>query len=215
MTDAEAASPTPEPQVVFRGKKRKASRQRTETNDIDDATPRAATPAAPSHNGIAVSATAPSAPLDPSTSASTPTAVATSPQRENGTGTAATATTKEEEEEEEEKGLSVAEVLRLRNARKSRLGGVKFSAVDSAGSSRGGTADVHGFGAEGDEYGNNGGTDDLSLMIREEENRVVERSSTAAAGVKTRFAPQTGLSGELINKHMCVSFVLPRLLPRS
>ena len=204
MTDAEATSPTPEPQVVFRGKKRKAYRQRTETDDHNDATPRAATPAAPSHNGTAVSATGSSvAPTALSAAASIPAAVATSPRRENGNGATATATALTKKEEgEEEKGLSVAEVLRLRNARKSRLGGVKFSAADSIGGSRGGAADAQGLGGEGAEYGSQNDTDDLSLMIREEENRVVERSSTAAAGVNRRFAPQTGLSGELINKHM-------------
>ena len=186
--DTQTTSPTPEPQVVFRGKKRKAYRQRTETDDRDDATTRGATPVAPSHNGtMDPTIDQSSAPSDPSA----PAATATSPGQENGKKTA-----KEEQEEEEEKGLSVAEVLRLRNARKSRLGGVKFSAVDSAGSR--GTAD----GQTGGEDDINGNMDDLSLMIREEESRVVERSTTAAAGVKGRFAPQTGLSSELINKHM-------------
>ena len=188
--DTQTTSPTPELQVVFRGKKRKAYRQRTETDDRDEAKTRGATPVAPSHNGNGTTdpTTGPSsAPSDPSA----PAATATSPGQENGKKTA-----KEEQEEEEEKGLSVAEVLRLRNARKSRLGGVKFSAVDSAGSR--GTAD----GQTGGEDDINGNMDDLSLMIREEESRVVERSTTAAAGVKGRFAPQTGLSSELINKHM-------------
>ncbi|KAI0483076.1 hypothetical protein GGR56DRAFT_670880 [Xylariaceae sp. FL0804] len=82
-----------------------------------------------------------------------------------------------------EEGLSVAEVLRRRNARKSRLRGVLFGAGD---------ANPSATPAAGDE-----GDDELSLMIREEENRVLDLSSTGK-----QFAPQTGLTGELVNKHM-------------
>ena len=44
-----------------------------------------------------------------------------------------------------------------------------------------------------------GGDDELSQMIREEEKKAMEQSVTAA---NKRFAPQTGLSGEIVNKHM-------------
>ncbi|KAJ8129654.1 hypothetical protein O1611_g3981 [Lasiodiplodia mahajangana] len=86
-------------------------------------------------------------------------------------------------DQEQDEALSISEALRLRNARKSRLRGVTFG-VDSntqTGKDEG----------EGD--------DDLSLMIREEEKKAVEQSITAA---NKRFAPQTGLSGEIVNKHM-------------
>ncbi len=181
--DVDTAPPV-EVQVVFRGKKRKAYRQRTETrgdnnnnNNDNDNNDNNDAPRAPSVDP----ASNMSAPLNP------PSAFPDAP------GAAATSQRgREEDGAEEESGLSVAEVLRLRNLRKSRLGGVKFSVADSAPPM---TA------AGGEEDGNNY-DDELSLMIREEESRVLERSSSAAAGVTKRFAPQTGLSGELINKHM-------------
>ncbi|CAJ2501451.1 Uu.00g043040.m01.CDS01 [Anthostomella pinea] len=83
-----------------------------------------------------------------------------------------------------EEGLSVAEALRLRNARKSKLRGVKFSADNARG-------DVSGGGFDDD--------DELSRMIREEQSRALELSSS---GVNKRFAAQTGMVGELVNKHM-------------
>ncbi|KAI1177607.1 hypothetical protein F4777DRAFT_576928 [Nemania sp. FL0916] len=85
---------------------------------------------------------------------------------------------------EQDEAISISEALRLRNARKSRLRGVTFG-VDSSSSAHAG---------EGE-----GLDDELSLMIHEEEKKVVERSVTAA---NKRFAPQMGLSGEVVNKHM-------------
>lgn len=189
--DTETATTPAEPpvQVVFRGKKRKAYRQRTETEDNDinssnnDASPAPALPAVNQARNTSVPANDPS-PASPSNAID----AITVPQQ---------GSREDESAAEDEKGLSVAEVLRRRNVRKSRLGGVKFSATDSA---------LLGAGsAAGGEYNGNAtssNNDDLSLMIREEESRVIERSSTAAAGVNRRFAPQTGLSSELINKHM-------------
>ncbi|KAI8624648.1 hypothetical protein F5Y19DRAFT_480392 [Xylariaceae sp. FL1651] len=81
----------------------------------------------------------------------------------------------------EDETFSIAEALRLRNARKSRLRGVAFG-VDS---------NTQVEGTEGD--------DELSQMIREEEKKALEQSITTA---NKRFAPQTGLSGEIVNKHM-------------
>ncbi|KAI0539291.1 hypothetical protein GGR58DRAFT_500356 [Xylaria digitata] len=78
--------------------------------------------------------------------------------------------------------LSISDAVRLRNARKSRLRGVTF-AIDN--NTQTGDAE--------------GGDDELSLMIREEEKRALEQSIAAA---NKRFAPQTGLSGEIVNKHM-------------
>ncbi|KAK5632986.1 hypothetical protein RRF57_008700 [Xylaria bambusicola] len=85
-------------------------------------------------------------------------------------------------DKEQDEALSIREALRLRNARKSRLRGVAFGVEDNAQS--GGPA---------------GGEDDLSQMIREEEKKVMDQTIVAA---NKRFAPQTGLSGEIINKHM-------------
>ncbi|TGJ82259.1 hypothetical protein E0Z10_g6490 [Xylaria hypoxylon] len=85
-------------------------------------------------------------------------------------------------DKEQDEALSISEALRLRNARKSRLRGVTFG-VDNG---------TQPGGAEG-------GDDELSQMIREEEKKAIEQSITAA---NKRFAPQTGLSGEIVNKHM-------------
>lgn len=172
----------PPVQVVFRGKKRKAYRQRGETgNDVHADVNNAATaPASDPARNTPIAPTDNPSPAPPQASGAIP-----APSGAKGGEDVDAA-------EEDERGLSVAEVLRRRNARRSRLGGVKFSAIDSAppvGGAAGGELD----------YNNN---DDLSLMIREEEGHVLERSSSAAAGVTKRFAPQTGLSSELINKHM-------------
>ncbi|KAI1750981.1 P-loop containing nucleoside triphosphate hydrolase protein [Xylaria castorea] len=85
-------------------------------------------------------------------------------------------------DKEDGETLSISEALRLRNARKSRLRGVTFG-VDN-GAQAGGVEE---------------GDDELSQMIREEEKKAIEQSVTAA---NKRFAPQTGLSGEIVNKHM-------------
>lgn len=79
-----------------------------------------------------------------------------------------------------EEALSVAEIIRQRNARKSRTRGVGFGADDAHGSAF--HPDV-----------------ELSLMIREEEQRA---DDLASGGVNRRFAAQTGLTSELVNKHM-------------
>lgn len=148
--DNTALETTPEPQVIFRGKKRKTYRQRTEHIDDEESKPREA-----------------------------PTPESTANTSE------ATTLAQSEDTADEEKGLSVAEILRLRNARKARLGGVKFGAGNNH--------------APGDATAAPGESlDDLSLMIREEENKALD----VAAGVKKRFAPQTGMAAELVNKHM-------------
>ncbi|OTA64693.1 hypothetical protein K449DRAFT_274035 [Hypoxylon sp. EC38] len=145
--DNTASETTPEPQVIFRGKKRKTYRQRTERADDEDSN------------------------------------LTETPKPENTADTSkATPLAQSEDTAKEEKGLSVAEVLRLRNARKARLGGVKFGAGNNN--------------APGDAAGE--ALDDLSLMIREEENKALD----IAAGVQKRFAPQTGMAAELVNKHM-------------
>ncbi|KAI1356796.1 P-loop containing nucleoside triphosphate hydrolase protein [Xylaria sp. FL0043] len=85
-------------------------------------------------------------------------------------------------EKERDEALSLSEALRLRNARKSRLRGVTFGADNNTQAG-----------------GSEAGDDELSQMIREEEKKVIEQSIAAA---NKRFAPQTGLSGEILNKHM-------------
>ena len=85
------------------------------------------------------------------------------------------------EDQDTARALSVAEALRLRNARKPRLRGVGFSAPGSA------------KGVPGDDDDNG----ERSLVVRGEETR-----STPSGGITRRFAPQTGLVGELVNKHL-------------
>ncbi|KAI0514840.1 P-loop containing nucleoside triphosphate hydrolase protein [Xylaria bambusicola] len=85
-------------------------------------------------------------------------------------------------DKERDEALSIREALRLRNARKSRLRGVAFGVEDNA--QPGGPAS---------------GDDELNQMIREEEKKAMDQTIVAA---NKRFAPQTGLSGEIINKHM-------------
>ncbi|KAF2965246.1 hypothetical protein GQX73_g8340 [Xylaria multiplex] len=80
--------------------------------------------------------------------------------------------------------LSISDAVRLRNARKSRLRGVTFATDNNT---------------QPDDAEAGDDDDELSLMIREEEKRAVEQSIAAA---NKRFAPQTGLSGEIVNKHM-------------
>ncbi|KAI0879407.1 P-loop containing nucleoside triphosphate hydrolase protein [Hypoxylon argillaceum] len=114
---------------------------------------------------------APTAPIDPVLDTPNATTQALTPNP------LATSTDKEQDD-----ALSISEALRLRNARKSRLRGVTFG-VDSNAPT--GSAE--------------GGDDELSQMIREEEKKAMELSMTAS---NRRFAPQTGLSGEIVNKHM-------------
>ncbi|KAI0441157.1 hypothetical protein F4803DRAFT_552350 [Xylaria telfairii] len=108
---------------------------------------------------------------------SVPDAPSTTSTKTSTPGPISTSTDREDDE-----ALSISEALRLRNARKSRLRGVTFG-VDN--------------GAPAGE--SEGGDDELSQMIREEEKKAIEQSVTAA---NKRFAPQTGLSGEIVNKHM-------------
>lgn len=82
--------------------------------------------------------------------------------------------------DETEEGFSVADIIRRRNARKSRIKGVGFGADDAQSSA-----------ANAD--------DELSLMIREEEQKAID---LASGGVNKRFTAQTGLTGELVNRHM-------------
>lgn len=79
----------------------------------------------------------------------------------------------------ETEGLSVTEVLRLRAARKSRLKGV-------------------GFRPEGADAATKDEDTEQSLALRDDANS----AEAVEYGVSRRFAPQAGLVGELVNKHM-------------
>ncbi|CAP64975.1 uncharacterized protein PODANS_1_13650 [Podospora anserina S mat+] len=86
-------------------------------------------------------------------------------------------------EQDEEKGLSVAEVLRLRNSRKHKFGGVGFRARP-------------GQSTHGDDDG--GVPEEQSLVL----HGSAETEAEPFGGITQRFAPQTGLAGDLVNKHM-------------
>ncbi|KAK0672845.1 hepatocellular carcinoma-associated antigen 59-domain-containing protein [Cercophora samala] len=86
-------------------------------------------------------------------------------------------------EEDEEKGLSVAEVLRLRNSRKHKFGGVGFRARP-------------GQSTHGDDDGS--APEEQSLVL----HGSAEAEPETFGGITQRFAPQTGLAGDLVNKHM-------------
>lgn len=77
----------------------------------------------------------------------------------------------------ETEGLSVAEAIRLRNTRKSRLKGVEFRPE--------------------------GASKEESLAEHTLANRDDEHGPDAMEySMSSRFAPQAGLVGELVNKHM-------------
>ena len=77
---------------------------------------------------------------------------------------------------------SVAEVLRLRNSRRHR-NGVAFRARPSSNTQGGGMTEEN---------------PDQSMVLHES----AEGDSALLGGIAQRFAPQTGLVGELVNKHM-------------
>lgn len=74
---------------------------------------------------------------------------------------------------------SIAEALRLRNARKARLKGV-------------------GFRPEGTSKIPEGVSTEQSLVLKDDSNG----PDAMEYGISRRFAPQAGLVGELVNKHM-------------
>lgn len=91
------------------------------------------------------------------------------------------------ENDDEEEGLSVAEVIRRRNARKHRLGGVGFHARTLA--------------AGNDTIANE--NTEQGMVLHDTEGALKSQyEADILAGIPARFAPQTGLIGELVNKNM-------------
>jgi len=82
---------------------------------------------------------------------------------------------------------SVAGALRLRNARKNRHGGVAFRAGPF----------LHGDGGEATDT-----NPDRSMVLHDTVDGSRQDDSAILGGITQRFAPQTGLVGELVNKHM-------------
>lgn len=82
---------------------------------------------------------------------------------------------REDVETSETEGLSVAEVLRLRNARKSKFKGVEFRPEAPT---------------------KDGASTETIPVPKDDVTEALE------LGMSRRFAPQAGLVGELVNKHM-------------
>jgi len=176
MATADSGS-NPAPQVVFRTKKKaKPYRQHTATTvenlessfataNASELTKEEASPAAtsaPAASGIESTSDVPAA--------------ATS-----------TAQDKKSSEEDEEDGLSVTELLKLRNARKHKLAGVGFRATDEKPS------------ATGEEQNN---MDGKGLVVRAAAGLAGSEVEQLIGGITKRFAPQTGFVGDLVNRHM-------------
>lgn len=91
------------------------------------------------------------------------------------------------QDDDDEEGLSVAEVIRLRNARRHKLAGVGFRAGPSP------------FGDDRPAAEDN---TEQGLVLHEGAEGQPGAEKAIIGGISKRFAPQTGLVGELVNKHM-------------
>ncbi|KAL8359686.1 hypothetical protein RB598_008183 [Gaeumannomyces tritici] len=189
---AEAA----EAPILFRrGKKRKTYRQRAGDDDNNDEALAAAAPKPTAAEADDDDTSAKSAPAPAAAAADT--SAGGEPEAPNSD-----AEEEEEEEEEEEKGLSVAEVLRLRNARRTKLRGVELRA--DVGPPRdddnyAAAAAAAAAAAEADAAENA----EMALVVAAAGGLTVPVSTDKiAGGVGKRFSAQTGLVGELVNRHM-------------
>jgi len=84
-------------------------------------------------------------------------------------------------------GLSVAEVIRRRNARKQRHGGVAFRATP--------------FSQPDSVIPDNSHNNEQGMVLHDDTAANPEESAIIG-GITKRFAPQTGLVGELVNRNM-------------
>ncbi|ROT39870.1 hypothetical protein SODALDRAFT_332002 [Sodiomyces alkalinus F11] len=159
---SEEQSPTIPPVLFRSNRKRKPGyRQRPESQDIDikDTTTSPEPSSTPADRNLPTESTEPRLPTDP------PTAL----------------TQAQVDDDPDPSSQSIAEALRLRNLRKSRLKGV-------------------GFRPQGSQDGRNARDDDAN-----QERSLVQGNQDGDAvdlGIHGRFAPQTGIVGELVNKHM-------------
>lgn len=170
-----AETKTPElPQVVFRpSKKRRQFRQRAEDDDNKNDASSSCKAADSATTGTTIITTT-QAPTAQTTTLSAP------PPAHDSDAVAGDKTSYDTEEGGG--GLSVAEALRLRNARKSRLKGVEFRAESSSAAA-----------------GEQAGVGEHDTARQQQKDEIAE---ALELGVSRRFAPQAGLVGELVNKHM-------------
>jgi len=90
------------------------------------------------------------------------------------------------EHDEDDQNLSVSDVVRLRNSRKHKHGGVGFSTGPS------------GLGDNGMARENT----ERSVVLHGNTDAQQGAEAAVIGGISKRFAPQTGMVGELVNKHI-------------
>lgn len=90
--------------------------------------------------------------------------------------------------DDDDEGLSVAGVIRARNARKHRHGGVGFRAGPLGLGDNRATSEEH--------------NTDQRLVLHGNADAQAGAEAAVIGGISKRFAPQTGMVGELVNKHM-------------
>ena len=89
--------------------------------------------------------------------------------------------------DEDAAGPTVAEALRLRNLRKHKHGGVGF---------RTGPSGLGGDRAGGEE------NSEMGMVLHGNADAQLGAETAVIGGISKRFAPQTGMVGELVNRHM-------------
>ncbi|KAK4042066.1 hepatocellular carcinoma-associated antigen 59-domain-containing protein [Parachaetomium inaequale] len=112
------------------------------------------------------------------------------PTEADSAAPSSTPTTTAERDDDDEQGLSVAEVLRLRNSRKHKHGGVGFRAGPS------GVGDDDRAAAATEQNTERG------LVLHGNADAQQGAEAAVIGGISKRFAPQTGMVGELVNRHM-------------
>ncbi|TLS29627.1 hypothetical protein PpBr36_00411 [Pyricularia pennisetigena] len=162
MTEPSTEQPSETPVVFRRGKKKKAAYRQRDNEPVDNDV------AAPTTTDASTGNSQPAA-AEPNSSAAANVPI----KKEDSDGE------KEHVDEDEDAGLSVAEVLRLRNARKGKTRGVDLRA-DSVSKVVDEPAPTE-------------------LVVKEE---MPGPAAAVVAGLGRRFAAQTGLVGELVNRHM-------------
>jgi len=175
MATADAET-DPVPQVVFRAKKKaKPYRQHTATTVENSESSLTANASEPAKEDVAPAATSALAASGNESTRDAPAAANSTAQDKKSRG------------EDEEEGLAVTELLKLRNARKHKLAGVGFRATDEKPS------------ATGEEQNS---MDGKGLIVRAAAGAAGSEVEQLIGGITKRFAPQTGLVGDLVNRHM-------------
>lgn len=169
-----------QPVLFRRGKKRKTYRQRGENND--DEADNATTSTTTAHVDAVDKSLDIQKPKEDS---------ADSEGRDTSGGDRGGIDDGATKETDEEDSLSVAEVLRLRNSRRAKLRGVELRADVGPPKEEVALADA--------------GEEEMAMVVGGIAPPAAVSTEKISGGVGKRFAPQTGLVGELVNRHMLVS----------